>query len=387
MSISVIYVVANLDVGGTERHIAQVLPRLDRSLVKASVLTIINKGTLAADLEASGITVVGLNSGCQWQKLNKLQRIMVLIRGAGRLYTILRCERPDVVHFFLPMPYLLGGMVTLLAGVHARVMSRRSLNYYQLRYPGISHLEKWLHKRMTRVLGNSQAVLDDLRQEGVSEQQLGLIYNGVNIPVPQSPDEKGKVRQNIDVDKNDLLITIVANLIPYKGHDDLIRGLAYVLAELPQNWKLVCVGHDRHGIKNDLLTLSKELMIIDHVFFLGGRNDTVEILQASDVAVLCSHEEGFSNAVLEGMAASLPSVVTDVGGNSEAVRDGIDGYVIPRQSPEALGAAIFRLLDDGSLRKTMGESARSRVEEHFSVQACVREYEKMYMDVVAATMR
>ena len=175
---------------------------------------------------------------------------------------------------------------------------------------------------------------------------------------------------------------MVANLIPYKGHDDLLRGLAEVIGDLPLNWKLICVGHDNHGIMAELVALSDELGIQKHVLFLGRRTDVTSLLQVSDVAVLCSHEEGFSNAVLEGMAAGLPLVVTDVGGNAEAVRDGIDGYVVPAHSPKDLGAAIAKLLNDPLLQKNMGNSARDRVEACFSMPICVASYEEMYDEVL-----
>lgn len=383
MSISVVYVIANLDVGGAECHIAQIVPRLDRSLIRPTVFTILNKGDLAADLEESGVTVVGPDYKICWIHMNKLQRAYCLTRSAARLFFFLRRKRPDVVHFFLPMPYLLGGLVAMLAGTRIQVMSRRSLNIYQDRYRGVAWIERWLHGRMSRVLGNSHAVLQNLRDEGVSNQRLSLIYNGVDIPEPATPDERTELYKHLNVDKTDFLVTIVANLIPYKGHEDLLRGLASVMTILPKNWKLICIGNDGHGIKDDLFLLSKELGIAEKIRFVGGRNDVSGILQISDVAVLSSHQEGFSNAVLEGMAAGLPLVVTDVGGNVEAVRDGVDGYVVPPHEPGSMGKAIARLLDDETLRKTMGASARTRAKAKFSVQACVRNYEKMYSEIVS----
>jgi len=383
MSVSVVFVVANLDVGGAERHIVQIVPRLDRSLVQPSVFTIINKGALAGEIEAQGIPVLGPSKECHWHRLSKMRRILWLIGGALRLFVFLRRKRPDVIHFFLPMPYILGGVVSILAGSRTLVMSRRSLNHYQGRYPGAAMLERWLHKRMSWILGNSEAVLRDLRNEGVAEQQLGLIYNGVDIPAALDSNIRAVLRYQLGVSDTDLMVIIVANLIPYKGHDDLLRGLATVSEILPQNWKLVCVGHDSHGIMDELISTSEELGIREHVLFVGGRNDVPCLLQASDIAVLCSHEEGFSNAVLEAMAAGLPVVVTDVGGNAEAVRDGIDGLVVPPRAPEVLGQAIACLLNDLTLRQMMGSAARNRVVEQFSVKDCVNAYERGYMEITS----
>ncbi len=383
MSISVLYVLANLDVGGAERHIAQIIPKLNPSIVKPTLFTLIYKGVLSAEIENKGVIIIGSGDEYNWRNMSKLKRVLHMFHSLKELFFLLRRNRPDVVHFFLPMPYLLGGIVSLLAGVNFCVMSRRSLNYYQRHYFGAARIERWLHKRMVRILGNSQAVLDDLRNEGVSEHKLGLIYNGVDIPVTIDKCERDDLRQKIGIESEDLVIIIVANLIPYKGHKDLLYGLAKTSMLLPENWKLVCVGHDGHGIMADLVKLSIALGITEHVEFIGGRSDVSDLLQVSDVAVLCSHEEGFSNAVLEGMAAGLPSVVTDVGGNAEAIRDGVDGYVIPANNPEILGKKIADLLCDEKLRKMMGGSARLRAQTSFSVESCVQAYEKMYQKITS----
>jgi len=102
-------------------------------------------------------------------------------------------------------------------------------------------------------------------------------------------------------------------------------------------------------------------------------------LRLADVGLLCSHEEGFSNAVLEGMAAGLPMVVTDVGGNAEAVIDGVTGYVVPAHNPELLADALLTvaLADDRAL---MGDRGRRRVVEKFSMNSCIDAYEALYRE-------
>lgn len=383
MSISVLYVIGNLDVGGAERHIVKIIPKLNPSIIKPILFTLINKGELANDIENNGVIIIGANDEYNWNNMSKFKRVMHLLNNLKKLFILLRRERPDVVHFFLPMPYILGGIVSQLAGIKCCVMSRRSLNYYQRNHFGAAQIERWLHKRMIRVLGNSQAVIDNLRTEGVSDDKLDLIYNGVEIPIKIDKSKRNALRTEIGIQNEDLVIIIVANLIPYKGHKDLLQGLANVYAQLPENWKLVCVGHDSRGIMIDLSEYCRKNGIADHIIFTGGRSDVSDIFQISDVAVLCSHEEGFSNAVLEGMAAGLPYIVTDVGGNAEAIRDEVDGYVIPAKSPEILGKRIVDLLSDEKLRKRMGDSARVRVQKYFSVQSCVQAYETMYEEITS----
>ena len=128
---------------------------------------------------------------------------------------------------------------------------------------------------------------------------------------------------------------------------------------------------------------AKALGLETNIHWLGSRRDVPELLQASDLGVLASHQEGFSNAVIESMAASLPMVVTNVGGNSEAVLHGLSGLVVPARNPARLGDAIAEIACDPERGKAMGEAGRIRAEQHFSLTACLDKYETMYRSLLA----
>jgi glycosyltransferase involved in cell wall biosynthesis len=127
------------------------------------------------------------------------------------------------------------------------------------------------------------------------------------------------------------------------------------------------------------------LSIDQKVRFLGQRKDVPAILSASDVGIIASHQEGFSIAVLEGMAAALGMIVTDVGGNSEAIVDGESGLVVPPRDPMSLAQGIRRLARDPQLRASLGQAARRRVQQKFSLGPCVLQYERLYRALVASS--
>ena len=102
------------------------------------------------------------------------------------------------------------------------------------------------------------------------------------------------------------------------------------------------------------------------------------MFQATDIGILCSHEEGFANAILEGMAASVPIVATRVGGNPEAVIDGTTGLLVPAHDPAALATALLSLARDPARRKAAGAAGRKIVEERFSLETCVSHYQRLY---------
>lgn len=282
------------------------------------------------------------------------------------------------MHFFLPEAYLVGSLCSMLAGGnHLRVMSRRSLNRYQDKNSFLAALERTLHGRMAAILGNSRAVVEELLEEGAPAERVGLIYNGVDISAFDKIGDRDSSRAGLEIPSTALVISVVANLIPYKGHDDLLEALSAVKSDLPDEWLMLWVGSDS-GIAEELLSKAKSYGLEEHLRWLAQRDDVPEILRASDIGLLCSHQEGFSNSLLECMAASLPMIVTNVGGNAEAVPDGVCGRVVPANSPRDLSRAIIELIGHPELRARMGKAGRERVEKRFSLARCVARYDELY---------
>lgn len=366
----ILYVIGSLDLGGSERHLAVVTPGLRRRGFRPLIYCLSHRGAQADQLEKDGVEIAGpwlaCNEGPNWRKRT------CLALSALRLFGLMLTRRPRFVHFFLPMSYVIGAPLAILAGLPRRVMSRRSLNLYQRKHRFYAWLERGLHNRMSAVLGNSRAVTDELAAEGCERRRIGLIYNGVDpAPIDSAPASSAT---------RPLTLLVVANLIPYKGHADLLRALAGIADRMPPDWTLLCAGRD-DGIGGSLRQLADELGAADHIQWLGERRDVAALLKSSDIGILCSHEEGFSNAVLEGMAAGLPMVVTDVGGNAEAVAGGVGGIVVPPHDPTALGEAILILANDPALRAKMGRAARERIERHFAIDRCLNHYENLYRDL------
>ena len=128
--------------------------------------------------------------------------------------------------------------------------------------------------------------------------------------------------------------------------------------------------------------LARKAGIEKRVHFLGLRTDIADILSLADVGLLTSHQEGFSNAVLEGMAAGLPMIVTNVGGNAEAVLEGETGIVVPPHDPISLAEAIHRMAVEPTERHKMGDKGKERLRVVFSHKACVQAYQKCYVSLV-----
>lgn len=378
----ILYVIGSLERGGAEQHVVQVARKLKARGWVPEFFVFSLGGPLTEHLDSEGIPIFGSSMPAWMERLASFPRMKArlgLLMLMASLTRTMIARRPLIAHFFLPGAYLIGGLAALATWTRPRVMSRRSMNNYQKAYPIYARLERFLHPRMDRICGNSCAVIEQLKSEGARESQLVLLYNGIDLSRFDRVAESNVVRSHLGIASDALMFVIVANLIPYKGHDDLIQALGFIRDELPKPWVCLCVGRD-DGILQQLQSRAREVGVHNHIYWLGSRSDVPDLLAASDIGILCSHEEGFSNAVLEGMAAALPLVVTDVGGNSEAVIHGDTGWVVPSQNPMALAEGILGMVRHPQ-RNLMGQRGRQRVESLFALDACVEHYEALYRDL------
>lgn len=374
----VLFVIGSLDVGGAETHLVHLLPMLRKHAWQVEVYCLSARGEMAPLLEKEGIKVHSMRATSASMSV---LRHWQLCKRAFELCVFLRKARPDIVHFFLPAAYVVGGICSLMVGTRYRVMSRRSLNRYQKEHRVAAVMERYLHRRMDAVLGNSKAVVRELALEGVDSGRLRLIYNGINVTRFDSPRDRHAVRNELGISDDAIVMVNVANLIPYKGHKDLLHALELVVGAFPRPWRLVCVGKD-NGSLQELQNVAAGAGVAANVIWLGQRLDIPDLLAASDIGVLASHQEGFSNALLEYMAAGLPTVSTNVGGNQEAVGDDGAGIVVPPHSPSDLGLALLRLAADDRLRSDMGSKARHRAEADFSLKRSAMAYSTVYASIL-----
>lgn len=358
------------------------MPQLKAKGWPVAIYCIETRGEMADKVERTGVKVIQppLEGTTRFKGPAKVLRLGL---SASKLLSLMAWRRPHIVHFFLPGPYLIGAPLALITRRPICIMSRRNLNHYLSKRPLAARFELWLHRRMTAILGNSASIVNELiDEEKCAPDKVGLIRNGVDVARFEAAGNRSAVRQNLGIDQRAFVCVLIANLNPYKGHADLVRAVALIAARMPTPWIVLCAGRD-DGAKADIDALIVQHGLSNNILLLGPRSDVPLLLKAADVGLLCSHEEGFSNAIVEGMAAGLPMVVTDVGGNPEAVRHGVDGLVVPAHHPEALGKAILSLALDPARRRTMATSGSERARTSFSIEACVDAYDRFYLGLLS----
>jgi glycosyltransferase involved in cell wall biosynthesis len=249
---------------------------------------------------------------------------------------------------------------------------------------------QWLENRANRhasaVTVNSEAVRADvLRREKIDPAKIRLIYNGVEVG---SPPEPRRIAAELIAAFDAVpappprlkLIVCVANLIHYKGHPTLIEAMERVAAAEPSA-RLLLVGRDG-GMEGAIREAIARRGLTERIAILGATNRPEIVYRAADVVVLPSHEEGFSNVILEAMAAGRAIVATAVGGTPEAARDGREAWLVPPRDAGALATALTAALGDSAERERLAAAARRRVEDLFSLARMHGDYEMLYRELV-----
>jgi glycosyltransferase involved in cell wall biosynthesis len=372
--IKLLFVIGSLEIGGAEKQMIMLAGKLQLADFQCAVFSFQQGGKLFKDLSNLDIPVYygGLNEDDHRRRAWRLAFTQMKL-----IQTILE-YRPTVIHSFLPLANFLGALAGRICHVSLVITSLRALGNHQDRYWFLNPVDRVANILSHQVTVNSNAVgHDTVRRDHIDPSKMTLIYNGVDpLPFEAAFTEREKVRETLGLGNNEKVVITVANLIPYKGHRELLEAAQTVIRKLPGT-RFLMVGKDR-GIRGELQELSGRLGVEGNVHFLGLQKNIPHLLAASDLSVLPSHEEGFSNVILESMAAGLPVVATDVGGNKEAVVDGATGWLVPPKEPGILAERMSDLLENSEKARMWGEKGRRRVCEVFSAENMVKNHIRLY---------
>jgi glycosyltransferase involved in cell wall biosynthesis len=372
---TILFAIGSLGIGGAEKQMALLIKYLTGMNFNCHLFALESFGPIEPYLRKNNIAIY---AGGYYSKKPTVVKIFLLIRAELRLLQVIRKIKPNVVHAYLPLTNFMGSVAGRIANAPLIITSKRALGTHQDRNRGWRIFDMASFRLSHWVTVNSKAVgADTIQRDMGNTSKIKLIYNGLEFDQfkPQNSDKRA-IREALQLDPDKKIMITVANLIPYKGHRELLEAVAVVTRNHPDSLFLL-VGEDR-GIRENLEDLSRELGIMKNIIFMGQRNDIPSLLAASDIAVLPSHEEGFSNVILESMAAGLPVVATRVGGNPEAVIDGETGWLVTPKHPPELALKIMDLLDEAEKAKIWGESGRRLVKEKFSAEKMVAAYMELY---------
>ena len=369
------YVVSQLDVGGCEVHLSEVLPHLSQWYDIQVFVFSNQRGVLGEYLSNHGIRVRCLLNDTTAAKGTILRFVYAAVALARELR-----QGFDIIHSFLPAAYCVMGFAYFLSvPVKYWVMSRRSLNFYARNKWGLRAFEKFLHRKVIHLaLGNSSAVSKQLIEEGVAPTKVRTIFNGL----PQMKRTAEEIDLDALVPQGWTRIVYVANLFEYKGQQELVQVAEILLQKGYTRFCFILAGKDR-GAQKALEARIQSRGLGAHFLWLGLVTNTHALLSQVNWAVFPSYQEGFSNSLLEKMSYGLPIVATDVGGNTDAIEDGHSGFLVPPYRGDLLAEKLVQFFMDPALAQSMGENAKARVASHFTLERCVAQYRQVYDELLA----
>ncbi len=376
--IKVLHVITELNVGGAEVMLAKLLAAMDRGRFNHSVLSLQSKGPMGAQIEEMGIPVYELN----------LHRPFSIVRSVSRFRVILLQQRPDLIQGWMYHGNLAAGFFRFLNVRNRPVIwnIRHSINRLKQ--------EKTLMHMVIRagalfsggasgIIYNSHVSAAQHAAIGYSPGKACIIPNGFDLRrFRQNVHARQKLRSELSVPKEGILIGLIARYHPMKDHVNFLMA-ASLMAKERGNVQFLVLGRDVDKRVSGLIRLVETLGLTGRVTCLGERPDVEFFYPALDIASLSSsYGEGFPNVIGEAMACCIPCVVTDVGDCRRLV--GKTGIVVPAKDPMALKKGWDRLIDKGRMeREKLGMAARRRIIENFAISKIAGQYEERYQKLIA----
>jgi len=361
--VRVVYMAHAFHVGGAEEMVLNLVRWLPRARFEPQVCCIHEAGPMGEEIRRTGtpVEVLGLTPG--------LRRPWA-VDGVRRY---LRRARPDIVHTFLLTASLYGRLAAILARVPVVIGSE--VNVYARKRAGHVMAERLLMTGTDCVVASAESVRDFyISQVHADPAKVEVIHNAVDFSQATPTLTRDAIRKMLGLQRDDLVIGIIARLTEQKGHRYLFDALAHTpqLAAV----RLLIIGDGE--LNEQLRTLAASLDLTSRVQFLGARRDLGNLLCAMDVFVLPSMWEGLPLSLVLAMAAEVPVVATAVAGVPEVVDAGRTGLLVPAGDSAALGEALARLCADGELRRRIGREGRAAVLPRFGVEGYVSAVTRLY---------
>ncbi len=358
------FMLDRLSRGGTEGHVLGLIENLDRTRFTPYLVLLAQPAGQPDPLEPADCEVLRLGVST-FRSVSALSSMFRFARA-------LRAWKLDILQIYSPDSTYFGVPAARIAGVPAVIRTHRNTGYWMR--PRDRVLQCIFARLVTWTIANGEACRRAAERAGADPAAISVIPNG--IATERYRDWKapsGAPTQDV------MRVGVVANLRRVKRLDTLLLAAQQVAPKFPQTiFEIAGEGPERASLE----ALGERLGLGDRVRLRGVIEDVPSFVSSLDVAVLCSESEGLSNSVIEYMAAGRPIVATDVGGNPELVAHEKTGLLIPPNDPDALAAAILRLLEDPSLAHRLASAARERALREFTMEVQNRRYERVWSSLL-----
>jgi glycosyltransferase involved in cell wall biosynthesis len=361
--ISVLFLVPNLETGGAERQLTELVTRMDHARFKPIVVCQKGGGPFYDEIARAGIEVHRLEMHGRGDPRYPL-RLAAICREGGVRAMVIRGFSTGVI----------GRIVGRMLRIHPLIMAEHSTGRIDPD-PKKRPIERLLAPLADGVIAVAKGQIPYLvKDKGYDPQKIRVIYNGIDVRewVPMARDSKAA--RELQIPDRAPVAGILAMLRPEKDHATFLQAAKLVLERVPEA-RFLIVGEGTERAK--LEALAKQLGLDGRAIFTGRRADVRQMLSLFDVSVLTSVTvETFPMSFLEAMAMAKPLVATPAGGVPEMIDEGENGYLVPMRDAPALADALTKLLSDPKRAQAMGRTSRTIVEQRFTMENMVRETER-----------
>jgi glycosyltransferase involved in cell wall biosynthesis len=361
------FVLHSMHVAGAEKLVAELIARL-RGRIAPTIFCLDAVGTLGESLMADGVPVVGLG-----------RRPGRDLRAAWRLARELRARRIEVVHAHQYTPFFYAALARWFGAPSRIVFTEHGRHHPDLVSPSRRLANRIALGRCANIITAVSAFSARglASNDGFPSQRIRIVANGIDL-ARYAGGDRVRLRHRLGLDINRRYIINIARFHPVKDQQGLLRAFLEVSDAVP-DVDLLLAGDG--ALRAACEELACHLGISSRVRFLGVRTDVADLLQASDLFVLSSITEAASLTLLEALASALPVVVTNVGGNPEIVRHGVEGVLAAPADPHALAAAIVRVLGDTGRAEAMGQAGRRRAASEYRLDETVNGYYATFLEL------
>ncbi len=370
----ILQLIDSFDEGGSERQAIQLTRLLHESgKYDVALASLKPSGALRGDVEELGLGSIRSYPLTSFYDRNALRQLRSFMRH-------LQAEKIELLHTHDFYTNIFGMAAGRLAGVKVRIASCRETG--GMRSSAQLKAQRVAYALAHKVMTNSEAVCRRLLEEGVAAEKIVVIHNGPELARVHSPGEMARaqalealgIREPASTIQH--FVTIVANMRhDVKNHPMFLRAAQQITESVP-NVGFLLAGEGE--LRDELQQLASDLGIEAKTFFLGRCHALAHLLQVSDVCVLSSKAEGFSNSILEYMAAGRPVVATDVGGAREVIVEGETGHLVPSGDDRLMAERIVALLLNPGKARQMGDKGKQVIEEKFSARALLQKTAALY---------
>jgi len=368
----VVHIITCLSTGGAEMMLYNLLSAMDRAEFKPEVISLTDIGPVGEKIKALGVAVQAL--GMRRGAPNPLAVL--------RLARWLRQKKSDLIQTWMYHADLIGGIAARLAG---DIPVAWGIHHTNLDPESTKRKTIWTAKSCarlsyllpTQIVCCSEASLHVHAALGYATRKMCVIPNGFDLDAfKPDPAARRAVRSKLGIAEDALLVGLIARFHPQKDHANFVKAAALLHTRVSNAHFLLC-GEGITWENQELLRWIEDAGIREHCHLLGRREDIPRLMVALDIASSSSFGEAFPIVLGEAMACGIPCVVTDVGDSTLIV--GKTGKVVSARDPAALAHAWQDLIDIGrDARRHLGEMARKRIEENFSLKIIARRYEALY---------